>query len=53
MRSLLINEGVADPAKLVSVRYYAGLSISADTIRDQVLEHYKAERLPRLKEVGS
>ena len=53
MRSLLINEGVADPAKLVSVRYYAGLSISADTIRDQVHEHYKAERLPRLKEVGS
>ena len=53
MRSLLINEGVADPAKLASVRYYAGLSISADTIRDQVLEHYKAERLPRLKEVGS
>ena len=53
MRSLLINEGVADPAKLVPVRYYAGLSISADTIRDQVLEHYQAERLPRLKEVGS
>ena len=53
MRSLLINEGVADPAKLVPVRYYAGLSISADTIRDQVREHYKAERLPRLTEVGS
>ena len=53
MRTLLINEGVADPAKLVSVRYYAGLSISADTIRDQVLEHYQAERLPRLTGVGS
>ncbi len=53
MRSLLINEGAAEPAKLVSVRYYAGLSISADTIRDQVLEHYQAERLPRLTEVGS
>ncbi|MCY4344500.1 MAG: 2-oxoacid:acceptor oxidoreductase subunit alpha [Gammaproteobacteria bacterium] len=53
MRSLLINEGVAEPAKLVSVRYYAGLSISADTIRDQVLMYYQAERLPRLTEVGS
>ena len=53
MRALLINEGELNPAKLVSLRYYAGLSISADEIRRQVLEHYKAHRLPRLKEVGA
>jgi len=53
MRSLLINEGAPDPTKLVSIRHYSGLSISADAIRDQVLEHYRAERLPRLTEVGS
>ena len=53
MRTLLINEGELNPAKLVSLRYYAGLSISADEIRRQVLEHYKAHRMPRLKEVGA
>ena len=53
MRALLINEGELNPAKLVSLRYYAGLSISADEIRRQVLEHYKAHRMPRLKEVGA
>ena len=53
MRTLLVNEGELNPAKLVSLRYYAGLSISADEIRRQVLEHYKAHRMPRLKEVGA
>ena len=53
MRTLLINEGDFNPAKLISLRYYAGLSISADEIRRQVLDHYKAQKLPRLKEVGA
>ena len=53
MRALLINEGDLNPAKLISLRYYAGLSISADEIRRQVLAHYKAQRMPRLKEVNA
>ena len=53
MRTLLINEGDVDPAKLVSVRYYAGLSIFADEIHARVLEYFKARKLPRLTEVRS
>ena len=53
MRTLLVNEGDIDPARLVPVRYYAGLSISADEIHSQVLAHFKARKLPRLTEVRS
>ena len=53
MRTLLINEGDIDPAKLVSVRYYAGLSICADDIHAQVLAHYRARKLRRLTGVRS
>ena len=51
MRSLLINELDTAPAKLVSVLYYAGLSISADFIHQQIAEYYQANKLPRLTEV--
>jgi 2-oxoglutarate ferredoxin oxidoreductase subunit alpha len=53
MRTLLINEGEYDPAKLVPITYYGGLSISADTIQRQVSEHFTARKLPRLTEVKS
>ncbi len=53
MRTLLVTEGNLDPAKLISVRYYGGLSISADTIVRQVSEHYTRQKLPRLTEVKS
>ncbi|MDZ7669920.1 MAG: 2-oxoacid:acceptor oxidoreductase subunit alpha [Gammaproteobacteria bacterium] len=53
MRTLLVNELDADPHKLLSVCYYGGLSISADTIARQVSEHYTARKLPRLTEVKS
>ncbi len=53
MRTLLINEGEIDPQKLISVRYYGGLSISADTIQHQVSEFYTQLKLPRLTEVKS
>ncbi len=53
MKTLLVNEGGLDPAGLVSIRYYGGLSISADTIQRQVSEHYTASKLPRLTEVKS
>ena len=53
MRTLLINEGDIDPAKLVPVLYYAGLSLSADDIHAGVLAHFEARKLPRLTEVRS
>jgi 2-oxoglutarate ferredoxin oxidoreductase subunit alpha len=52
MRTLLINECEFDPARLVPVRYYAGLSISADTIHQQVKSYFEANRLPRIKRAG-
>ena len=51
MRTLIVNEGDVDPAKLVPVRYYGGLSISADTIYEQVEGHFAAHKLPRISEV--
>jgi 2-oxoglutarate/2-oxoacid ferredoxin oxidoreductase subunit alpha len=53
MRTLLINELDLDPGKLLSVRYYGGLSISADAVQRQVSEYYTARKLPRLTEVKS
>jgi len=53
MKSLLVNEGQLDPAKLISVLYFGGLSISADTIQRQVSEYYTRLKLPRLMEVKS
>lgn len=53
MRTLLVNELDVDPHRLLSVCYYGGLSISADTIARQVSEHYTARKLPRLTEVKS
>ena len=53
MRSLLINEGQIDPAKLVPILYYGGLSISADTIQSQISQYYNEQKLPRLTEVKS
>ena len=51
MKTLLINETDADPARIVPVLYYGGLSISADVIHERVLEHFDKRNLPRLKEV--
>lgn len=53
MKTLLVTEGELDPARLVSVRYFGGLSISADTIVEQVSEYYTRQKLPRLTEVKS
>ncbi len=53
MKLLLVTEGGIDPAGLVSVLYYGGLSISADTIQKQVSDYFTEQRLPRLKEVKS
>ena len=53
MRKLLINEHDFNPEKLVSVTYYAGLSISADFIKAAILDYYQEHKLPRLTEVSS
>lgn len=53
MRSLLINELQTNPAKLISVLYYAGLSISADTITEQISDYYIENKLSRVTEVQS
>lgn len=53
MKTLLVTEGELDPAKLVSVLYFGGLSISADAIQSQVSEYFTAQKLPRLTEVKS
>jgi len=53
MRTLLTTEGDLDPARLVSVLYFGGLSISADTIQEQVSEYFTQNKLPRLTEVKS
>ncbi len=53
MKTLLVNELALDPAQLVSILYYGGLSISADTIVTQVSACFTARKLPRLTEVKS
>ena len=52
MRTLLVNETGVDPAKIVSVLSYGGLSISADAIRERVRQHYDENNLARLTEVS-
>jgi 2-oxoglutarate ferredoxin oxidoreductase subunit alpha len=53
MRSLLINELQTEPGKLISILYYAGLSISADTITEQISDYYIENKLSRVTEVQS
>ena len=53
MRTLLVNELEIDPTRFISVLYYGGFSISADTIHEQILAYYTDHNLPRLKEVQS
>lgn len=52
MRKLLINEKDFSPEKLVSITYYAGLSISADFIQGAISTYYQENRLSRLTEVS-
>ena len=51
MKTLLVNETGIDPARIVPVLYYGGLSISADAIHERVLKRFDERNLPRLKEV--
>lgn len=53
MKTLLVNEGGLNPADLVSVLYYAGLSISADFIAAAVANYFDETQRPRLSEVKS
>jgi 2-oxoglutarate ferredoxin oxidoreductase subunit alpha len=51
MRSLLVNEGEIDPARLVPVLNYDGLPLAAVDVVAAVTGRYEAERRPRLTEV--
>ncbi len=53
MRTLLINELQTNPAKLISILNFAGLSISADFIDAQISAYYEEHKLTRLTEVKS
>ena len=53
MRTLLINELQTNPARLISILYFAGLSISADFIDAQISAYYEEHKLARLTEVKS
>ena len=52
MKTLLVNELGIDPAAFVSVLYYGGFSISADTIFRQVLDYYEERKTPLLRAVS-
>ena len=52
MKTLLVNELDIDPAVFVSVLYYGGFSISADTIYEQVLGYYEQRKIPHLRAVS-
>ena len=53
MRKLLINERNFNPDKLIPITYYAGLSISADFIRQRISTYYQENKLARVTEVQS
>jgi len=52
MKTLLVNDLGLDPARIDSVLYYGGFSISADTIYEQVSDYFEARKLPRLRAVS-
>ena len=52
MKTLLVNDLSIDPARIDSVLYYGGFSISADTIYEQVSNYFEARKLPRLRAVS-
>ncbi|MCY4059892.1 MAG: hypothetical protein OXG44_18045, partial [Gammaproteobacteria bacterium] len=52
MKTLLVNDLGIDPARIDSVLYYGGFSISADTIYEQVSEKLLEYKVPRLRAVG-
>jgi len=52
MKTLLVNDLGIDPARIDSVLYYGGFSISADTIYEQVSGRLVEYNVPRLRAVG-
>ena len=51
MKMILVNECGIDPAKIVPVCYYGGLSISADFISSKIADHFAVNKLARISEV--
>lgn len=52
MRTLIINECSIEPSKIISILYYGGMSISVDHILGQLKDYYRANNIPRLREVN-
>ena len=53
MRTLLINELEVDPAKMRTVLYYVGLSISANNIHRQISKYSDQNNIAKVSEVKS
>jgi 2-oxoglutarate ferredoxin oxidoreductase subunit alpha len=53
METLLVSEGQLDSARLIGVRYFGGLSISADIIAREVRDYFVENKLARISEVTS
>jgi 2-oxoglutarate ferredoxin oxidoreductase subunit alpha len=51
MRMILVNEGGIDPAKIVPVCYYGGMSIAAEFIRGTIADYFAMNKLARISEV--
>jgi 2-oxoglutarate/2-oxoacid ferredoxin oxidoreductase subunit alpha len=51
MKMILVNEGGIDPAKIVPVCYYGGMSITADFISSKIADHFAVNKLARISEV--
>jgi 2-oxoglutarate ferredoxin oxidoreductase subunit alpha len=50
LRTLLITEAGADPAKLVSIRRYGGLPLATGEVVGDILEHLAEPELPLSRE---
>jgi 2-oxoglutarate ferredoxin oxidoreductase subunit alpha len=52
LRSMLVNEGGVDPAKLIPVLHYEGAPITARFIRGEIAALVKAQGLAPVREVA-
>ena len=50
MRSMLMIEGDVDPARLLSVRHYAGMPVTARFLVDEITKHAQADTVPLQRE---
>ncbi|MBV1905376.1 MAG: 2-oxoacid:acceptor oxidoreductase subunit alpha [Pseudomonadales bacterium] len=51
LKTLLVTEGSINPAKLPSILYYGGLSITAEFISSELISFFEKTASPRISEV--